>query len=90
MVWRTAETKLGKGNFPYLSISQEFIGRSSTISVSVNHTVDARNPAPPWMVETLEIMGSTIYQLVQDVFHPQYVALQLLHVALANCYSLHV
>jgi hypothetical protein len=21
------------------------------------HTVDGKNPAPPWMVETLEIMG---------------------------------
>jgi len=26
---------------------------------------------PPWMVETLEIMGLTTYQLVQDFFHPQ-------------------
>jgi hypothetical protein len=30
-----------------------------------NDTVDGRNPAPPWMVETL-------YQLVQDFFHPPY------------------
>ena len=35
-------------------------------------TVEGRNPAPPWMVETLKIMGWTIYQLVQDFFHPQY------------------
>ena len=30
------------------------------------HTVDGRNPTPPWMVETLEIMNGmfTIYQLV--------------------------
>jgi hypothetical protein len=29
-----------------------------TISLNIpHHTVDGRNPAPPWMVETLKIMG---------------------------------
>ena len=35
-------------------------------------TVDGGNPAPPGMYETLEIMGKTIYQLVQDFSHQQY------------------
>ena len=34
-----------------------------------SHTVDRRNPASAWMVETLEIMGSTTYQLLWDFFH---------------------
>ena len=36
----------------------------------MNGTVDERNPAPPWMVETLQIMKYTTYQLVQDFFYP--------------------
>ena len=30
------------------------------------HTVGETNLAPPWMVESLKIMRSTSYQLVQD------------------------
>jgi len=41
--------------------------------INIDDTVDARNPAPPCMVETLYIIGYTTYQLVQDFFHPQYV-----------------
>ena len=36
-------------------------------------TVDGRNPAPPGMYKTLQSMGQTTYQLVQDFFHQQYV-----------------
>ncbi len=36
------------------------------------HTVDGKNPAPPGMYETLKIMGTTTYQLVQDFFHQPY------------------
>ena len=32
--------------------------------------MDGRNPASPWMVETLQIQGKTTYQLMQDFFHP--------------------
>ena len=39
-------------------------------------TVDGRNPAPPGMYETLQIMGYSPYQLVQDFFHQQYHILQ--------------
>ena len=35
-------------------------------------TVDGRNPAPPDMYETLQIMRYLPYQLVQDFFHQQY------------------
>ena len=35
-------------------------------SLIVDSTVDGRNPAPPWMAETLKIKGSITYQLVQD------------------------
>jgi len=31
--------------------------------------MDGRNPAPPWTVETLQIMGETTDQLVQYFFH---------------------
>ena len=41
-------------------------------SPNVVNTADGRNPAPP-SIETLQIIGETIYQLVQDFFHPQYV-----------------
>jgi hypothetical protein len=41
--------------------------------INIDDTVDARNPAPPCMVETLYIIGYTTYQLVQDFFHPQHV-----------------
>jgi len=34
-----------------------------------NDTVDGRNPAPPGMYNTLQTMGETTYQLVQDFFH---------------------
>ena len=46
------------------------------------HTVDVRNPAPPWMIKT-QIMGQIIYQLVQDFFHPQYLnkLIGLYHIA---------
>ena len=36
-------------------------------------TVDGRNPAPPGMYKTLQLMGFLAYQLVQDFFHQQYV-----------------
>ena len=42
------------------------------ISLLLKHTVDERDPAPPGMYETLEIMGQTTDQLVQDFFHQQY------------------
>ena len=32
-------------------------------------TVDGRDPAPPWMVETLKIMGQNIYQLGISSIH---------------------
>ena len=35
------------------------------------NTVDRRNPAPPGMYKTLQIMGHLSYQLVQDFFHQQ-------------------
>ena len=35
-------------------------------------TVDGRNPTPPWMYKTVQIMGKATYQLVQDFFHQQY------------------
>ena len=38
------------------------------IGVYTSHIVDGRNPAPPWMVDGM----FTIYQLAQDLFHPQY------------------
>ena len=53
------------------------------IGSTAKHTVDARNPAPPWMIETLWIMEKTIYQLVQDFFHPQYQ--QPLNVRFVHC-----
>ncbi len=34
-------------------------------------TVDGRNPAPPGMYETPEIVVYLPYQLVQDFFHQQ-------------------
>ena len=45
------------------------LGRNINQPWFINHTVDGRNPAPPWMVETLfrDNKGMfTIYQLVQD------------------------
>jgi len=35
-------------------------------------TVEGRNPAPPGMYKTLQMMGYLPYQLVQDFFHEQY------------------
>ena len=35
------------------------------------NTADGRNPAPPGMPKTLEIIGYLPYQLVQDFFHLQ-------------------
>ena len=35
------------------------------------NTVDGRNPAPPDMYETLQIMGYLPHQSVQDFFHQQ-------------------
>ena len=46
-------------------------------------TLDGRNPAPPGMYKTLQIMGYTTYQLVQDFFHQQYV-LPFSNVSFAN------
>ena len=34
-------------------------------------TVDGRNPAPPGIYKTLQLMGFLTYQLVQDFFHQQ-------------------
>ena len=46
---------------------------SSRLHEKIRHdTVDGRNPAPPGMYETLQIMGYLSYQLVQDFFHQQY------------------
>ena len=43
----------------------------------MEHTVDVRNPVPPGMVESLEIIWNNginhlwaVYELVQDFFHP--------------------
>jgi len=35
------------------------------------NTVDGRNPAPPGMYQTLQLMGFLRYQLVQDFVHQQ-------------------
>ena len=35
-------------------------------------TVDGRNPAPPGMYKTLQIMGQTTYELVLGFLHQQY------------------
>ena len=35
-------------------------------------TVDGRNPAPPGMYKTLQILGETTYQPVQDFSHRRY------------------
>jgi len=35
-------------------------------------TVDRKNPAPPGMYKSLQILGQTAYQLVQDFSHQQY------------------
>ena len=42
--------------YPYITA---FVERSPC-------TIFNRNPAPSWMVETIEIVGETTYQLVQD------------------------
>ena len=34
-------------------------------------TVDGRNPAPPGMYKTLQMIRQTTYELVQDFFHQQ-------------------
>ena len=40
---------------------------------TIGDTVDGKNPKqPPGMYETLKIMGTTTYQLVQDFFHQPY------------------
>ena len=36
------------------------------------HTVDGRNPAPPVIYQTVQKMGYSLYQLVQDFSHQQY------------------
>ncbi len=43
------------------------------------NTVDGWNPAPPGMYETLLILGTTTYQLVQDFSHQQYVSVFAKH-----------
>ena len=48
-----------------------FIG--SYIHIIIYTTVDGRNPAPPGMYKTLQIIVDSPYQLVQDFFHQQYV-----------------
>ena len=51
-------------------------------------TVDGRNPAPPGMYKTLQIMGCYPYQLVQDFFHQPYHLIFLEH-SLALLFRMH-
>ena len=51
---------------------ERFIDSSCSITITAVDSVDARNPAPPEMYKTLQIMTYLPHELVQDFFHPQY------------------
>ena len=54
------------------SLQKHFLTRTYDNMLSYCH---GRNPAPPGMYETLQIMGYLSYHLVQDFFHQQYLIL---------------